>query len=115
MILTVQHVTEHLERGHNILASAPVFAANIFANSQAYQEENIILLEFDEKNAAIEHMEKNKMATLQILSQKDLRIEAENLELKVCVEAQQTQLNSVTKSVEAVKCKVLVERKSLKT
>ena len=63
------------------MASAPVLAANMFANSDAYQEATIILKEFDQKNVAIEHMEKNKMATLQILSQKDLRIEALTKEL----------------------------------
>merc|ERR1719318_594854 len=40
--------------------------------------------------------------------------EAENAKLKLCIESQQTQLKSVTKSVEAVKCQVMVERKSMK-
>jgi len=197
VILTIPHVTEHLQRRHNILASAPVLAANMFVNNQACQEVTIILKEFDQKNAAIDHMEKNKMAMLQILSQKDLRIAALTKELvaieklsvsaladsarwnagekivfdqklkylkrqgfltlvkksklsaekirfsdqkveeqrkeihdlklknaslvkeienlKVCVEAQQVQLRSVSKSIGAVKSKVVVERKSLKT
>merc|ERR1719186_2123482 len=46
----------------------------MFVSRQAYQEVWIILREFKEKSAAIEHMEKNKRAALQILSQKDEEI-----------------------------------------
>eukprot|EP00092_Neocalanus_flemingeri_P090022 GFUD01113996.1.p1 GENE.GFUD01113996.1~~GFUD01113996.1.p1 ORF type:complete len:504 (+),score=136.98 GFUD01113996.1:178-1512(+) len=53
----------------------------MFANSQANEEVWIILKEFDEKNKAIEFMEKNKIAALHVLYEKDLEIKARNEEV----------------------------------
>eukprot|EP00092_Neocalanus_flemingeri_P034345 GFUD01037352.1.p1 GENE.GFUD01037352.1~~GFUD01037352.1.p1 ORF type:complete len:522 (+),score=147.37 GFUD01037352.1:50-1567(+) len=78
MCVTIPHVTEHLERKHLLQTSAAVLAGNMFANSQANEEVWIILKEFDEKNKAIEFMEKNKIAALHVLHEKDLEIKARN-------------------------------------
>ena len=43
----------------------------MFANRNAYEEVWIILREFEAKSADLEHVEKNKRAALDILSQKD--------------------------------------------
>eukprot|EP00092_Neocalanus_flemingeri_P089452 GFUD01113202.1.p1 GENE.GFUD01113202.1~~GFUD01113202.1.p1 ORF type:complete len:545 (-),score=160.11 GFUD01113202.1:94-1680(-) len=74
MGLTLPGMAEHLERKHFLLTSAAVLASNMFANSQAFEEVRIILKEFDEKNALIEHNEKNKNAAIEILSEKDIEI-----------------------------------------
>eukprot|EP00092_Neocalanus_flemingeri_P026622 GFUD01028855.1.p1 GENE.GFUD01028855.1~~GFUD01028855.1.p1 ORF type:complete len:454 (+),score=137.93 GFUD01028855.1:54-1415(+) len=76
MGLTVNHVTEHLQRKHHLVTSAAVLAANMFANSQANGEVWIVLREFDGKNAAIEHMERTKTTALQFLALKDVEIAA---------------------------------------
>ena len=71
MGLNVQDVAEHLESKHLLTTSAGVLAANMFANRHAYEEVWIILREFEAKSAELEHVEKNKRAALDILSQKD--------------------------------------------
>eukprot|EP00092_Neocalanus_flemingeri_P039237 GFUD01042715.1.p1 GENE.GFUD01042715.1~~GFUD01042715.1.p1 ORF type:complete len:406 (+),score=109.95 GFUD01042715.1:46-1218(+) len=62
MGLSYPLLTEHLMRNHHLLTSAAVLAANMFANIRANAEVWVILKEFDEKSAAIEHLEKNKIA-----------------------------------------------------
>eukprot|EP00092_Neocalanus_flemingeri_P009005 GFUD01009689.1.p1 GENE.GFUD01009689.1~~GFUD01009689.1.p1 ORF type:complete len:581 (+),score=181.10 GFUD01009689.1:50-1744(+) len=81
MGLTLPGMTEHLERKHLLLTSAAVLASNMFANSQAFEEVRIILKEFDEKNASIEHKEKNKIAAIELLSKKDIEINVLNEEV----------------------------------
>eukprot|EP00092_Neocalanus_flemingeri_P039238 GFUD01042717.1.p1 GENE.GFUD01042717.1~~GFUD01042717.1.p1 ORF type:complete len:144 (-),score=29.66 GFUD01042717.1:190-573(-) len=74
MGLTFPLLQEHLERNHYIFTSAEVLAANMFSNNLAKQDVLIILKEFDEKNAAIQHMERDRIASSHILSQKDVTI-----------------------------------------
>eukprot|EP00092_Neocalanus_flemingeri_P019198 GFUD01020797.1.p1 GENE.GFUD01020797.1~~GFUD01020797.1.p1 ORF type:complete len:555 (+),score=163.43 GFUD01020797.1:50-1666(+) len=81
MGMTLPGMTEHLERKHLLLTSAAVLASNMFANSQAFEEVRIILKEFDEKNASIEHNEKNKIAAIELLSKKDIEINVLNEEV----------------------------------
>jgi len=97
---SLQDVTEHLERKHQLGTSAAVLANNMFVNGQACQEVEIILKEFEEKNAAIESMEVSKQAAEKDQEIKELKEEVvlkhnENRKLKELIHQKENELNKV--------------------